>query len=756
MKTRTAWLVVTVVAMATACGAPHSVGAPPVSVAPVPKRSEPSRFSVLPPEASAIDAAMMARYPEPGWNVPRAVKVAPDGDSVTYLASENASETMALFAYQRSTGATSVLLRSSDLPHAAQPMSREEELRRERQRQRGEGITSYQWAKRAPVMLVPHGGDLFLRGEAGAVTRLTQTEEPEIDAKLCDDGTRVAYVRRGELYVLELKTRRETQLTRGAVDGVTHGLSDFNGQEEFGEPSGFFWSPSCTQIAYLEVDERNVGTVPVVGYRDGREETMSQRYPLAGARNPRVTLRLVDVRTKTSRLVRFKTDEERYLGRFAWSENGAHLFLEALSRDQKRLSYVRVDARTADATELWNESQPTWVELSLMRHLPSREELLVTTNMGGHLHLEARSARTGAPLRALTGGPWDVTSIVAVDTARGSVLFTATAQGPRERHLYSVPLEGGPVTRLTKERGVHAITSDEKGAVWIDLHSATDRLPRAEIVVEGRSIGELPVPREPYLETLALRPTEAVHIKSPGGVLLEGALLRPRHVVPGAKHPAIVMVYGGPGAQTVFDSWSPRLLWQHLADRGFFVLQVDNRGSGGRGPAFETEVHKRLGELELADQLAGADYLASLPEVDPSRLGIYGHSYGGFMAALAMLKAPGRFAVGIAGSPVTDWRLYDASYTERFMETPENNPEGYAASTLASFAKELQGRLFLIHALMDENVHFAHTARLIDALVAAKKPFDMFVFPGERHGYRRPEARAYAYSHIARYFADYL
>ncbi len=724
---------------------------PPASTA-----VESTRALVLGPDASAIDEARMARYPEPGWNVPRAVKIAPDGESITYLASENGSETMALFSFRRDTRTTSVVLRAVDLSKSEQALSREEELRRERQRLRGDGITSYQWARHAPIMLIPYQGDLFLRGRDGAITRLTKTSEPELDPKLCDSGARVAFVRRGELFSIDLTTRRETKLTSGARDGVTRGLSDFNGQEEFGEPSGFFWSPSCTQIAYLEVDERKVGTAAVGGYRDGREETMTQRYPLAGSINPSVNLAIVDVATGKTRRVRFKTDGERYLGRVMWSDDGASLFLQALSRDQKELSYVRVNAPTGEATELATERSEQWLELSPMRLLSSRGEFVTTTNVDGHLHLEARSSETGASLRRLTHGAWDVTSLVAIDETRGTILFTATEQGPRERHLYAVPMDGGEVRRLSHEHGVHAITSNERGTLWIDVHSATERRPRADVIVEGQPIGELPVSRDPDLEQLKLRPTEAVHVRSPSGVMLEAALLGPRVLQPGKKHPAIVMVYGGPGAQTVFDSWSPRLLWQHLADRGFFVLQVDNRGSGGRGPAFATQVHRRLGELELADQLAGADYLAALSEVDPTRIGIYGHSYGGFMAALAMLKAPGRFAVGIAGSPVTDWRLYDSGYTERFMETPEKNPEGYAASTLSHFAKDLQGRLFLIHALMDENVHFTHTANLVDALVRANKPFDMFVFPGERHGYRRPEARAYASGTIARYFAEHL
>ncbi|HVY46288.1 MAG TPA: S9 family peptidase, partial [Minicystis sp.] len=252
-----------------------------------------------------------------------------------------------------------------------------------------------------------------------------------------------------------------------------------------------------------------------------------------------------------------------------------------------------------------------------------------------------------------------------------------------------------------------------------------------------------------------LRPAKLVTIEREG-VELHGALLEPRHVDPHVRYPVLVYVYGGPGVQQVLDRWSPRLFWQHLADRGVVVFQLDNRGSSGRGRAFEAPIAGRLGEVELGDQLAGLDELAKLPFCDVSRAAIYGHSYGGFMAALAMLKAPGKFRVGVAGSPVTDWRLYDTGYTERYMGTPASNPAGYAASDLAGSAKHLAGRLLLVHALMDENVHFANTAHLVEALIEAGKPVDTFVFPGERHGYRSNAARAYAPEHVAQYLVEHL
>jgi dipeptidyl-peptidase-4 len=722
-----------------------------------------ARVEIAPASASRIDFARIARYPEPGWNTPRRAAHAPDGRTLTYLASESGDDAMSLFAFDRTTGKSEVLLRAEDLGSASTPRSREEELRRERQRDKNEGITNYVWAKKEKVLTVSYGGDVFVRDFArepnGAVRRLTKTAEPELDATPCPTGERIAFVRGGELRSIDVATGKETPLTkRVAPSGVTHGLSAFVSQEELDEPHGFFWSAKCDRIAYLEVDERAVEELPILGHR-GQPDLAMLRYPLAGKKNALVRAGIVDLATQKTTWIDFRDPpneaRERYFGRFHFSDDGKALFLQTMTRDQKRVALVRVDPMSGRATELTVETNPNWVSFSPMRLLDRSGELLFTNTSTGHRHLELRRQDTGALVRTLTSGDWDVEDIEGVDEANGRALVNGTKDGPLERHLYAVPLGGTPaITRLTTERGVHHVTVDESGTTWLDVHSASDRLPRAVVFHDGKLAGELPVPVDSDLESLRLRPIEHVTVRSPDGETLDGALLKPRTIT--GRHPAIVMVYGGPEAQLVTDSWRPRLLWQHLADRGFVVFQLDNRGSGGRGPAFAQKVHKQLGRLELEDQIAGAEWLGTLPFVDKSRIGIYGHSYGGFMAALAMLDGHDVFRAGVSGSPVTDWRLYDTAYTERYMETPEANPAGYDAADLAKKAAGLHGKLLLTHALMDENVHYAHTARLVDALIANDKAFEMLVLPGERHGLRVPAARAYVPERVADFFARNL
>jgi dipeptidyl-peptidase 4 len=720
------------------------------------QNDKPALPTIAPASASPVTFDHIAAFPPPGWQIPRKVQLSFDGKLVTYLQAESGGERMALFAFSRATRKHEVLLREEDVVGAGKPLSREEELRRERQRSRIQGVTDYAWAEQADVMLVPLGGNVYVRRADGTMRQLTATSEPELDPKISADGKRVAFVRGRELFVVDVESGKETQLTRNAPEGVTRGLSDFNGQEEFSEPSGLWWSPTGDRLAYLEVSEGDVDEIPVMGYRDGAD-LQQLRYPRAGKVNPKTRLGVVDIaRGKTTWIAQPATEgfdpADQYLGRIEWSKDGNRLFFQRLSRDQQRLGLVRADVATGEAKQIAAESATTWIDMTQLEVLPN-EGLLWLVRHGGHQHIQ-HLGYDGDRRRMVTEGDWDVSRIVGIDGSR--VVFVANRDGVLDRDLYASEIQGdGKLVRLTKEGGYHDIETNRVGHGWVDIVSTNAEPPKAVISDgSGAQIGEIAIPLDPQFSGLTLRPAELVTL--PGDPELHGALLKPTNMDPGVRYPVVVVVYGGPGAQSVLDTYTPRVLWQHLADRGVVVWQLDNRGSAGRGHAFEAPIHRRLGEVEMEDQMKGLDYLATLPFVDMKRVGIYGHSYGGYLATLAMLRPPHRFKVAVAGSPVTDWRFYDTGYTERFMGHPKDNAAGYDATSLIPLAKDLQGKLFIIHALMDENVHFQHTAAFIDALVAADKDFDLLVFPGERHGYRSPVARRYAYRRVVEYFAQYL
>ncbi|MFO0547277.1 MAG: alpha/beta fold hydrolase [Polyangiaceae bacterium] len=735
-------------------------GAPldPPASAPKPDR-EPA--AILPESSSPVTFEDVARFPEPGWQVPRSPTFSPDGAMLTFLMSEDGSDAMSLFALDIASGSTKVLVRAADLEGLAGPANGglAQELRDERQRNRLKGISSYQWAREAPVLLIPAGSELYLRDAAGALVRLTNDHDgSEIDPKICADGRRVAFARGSEVAVLEVATKKTTLLTKKAPAGVTRGQSDFNAQEEFDEPSGLFFSPDCEKLVYLEVDESAVGEVDILGFRGGAASFMRQRYPQAGNANPHVTVHVADLKAHTDRVLPLPATPraEAYLGRFRFTPDSKTLVFQALARSQRRRDLLRVELGARgelEAKPFFTEQTETgWVDPSQLVVSDSFAYTIVAS--GNHAHL-ARVPLAGGPAEVLTTGNWDVTAIAGLREDTGSVYVVGTRDDPIGRMLYEVTA-AGDLKLLTPGKGTHATVVDGKTGRFVDVESALDRAPVATLH-DGARVVSLPVPAAPDLERLRPRVAETLELTAADGATkLYGALLAPRVVEPDKSYPLVVMVYGGPGVQMVTDRFSPRLFWQHLADRGFFVLQVDNRGSAGRGPTFERAIAGELGRVELADQLAALEQVLARYPIDPARVAIYGHSYGGFMAALAMLRAPGRFASAVAGAPVTDWRLYDTGYTERYMDTPAANPTGYAAADLENLAGNLTGQLMLVHALMDENVHFQNTADLADALMRAGKNFDMFVYPGERHGVRSPPARAHLFRSIAGYLVRTL
>ncbi|MBE0608222.1 MAG: prolyl oligopeptidase family serine peptidase, partial [Dehalococcoidia bacterium] len=333
-------------------------------------------------------------------------------------------------------------------------------------------------------------------------------------------------------------------------------------------------------------------------------------------------------------------------------------------------------------------------------------------------------------------GDWVVTSLVGVDEDRRLAYFVGTKDSVLERHLYSVPLDGGEIVRLTNQRGWHGAVLSPKNDRFIDSWSSLEHGPRVAVRdMTGAPIADLFANEDAKADALGLQPPEFTTLPAAEGTLLHGAIYRPPVLEPGRRYPLVVSVYGGPHVQRVADDWmlTVDLRAQYLAQQGYVVLKLDNRGSLNRGLAFEAAIADRMGTVEVDDQVAGVRHMGALPYVDGSRVGIYGWSYGGYMTCMAMMRAPDVFKVGVSGAPVTGWDGYDTGYTERYMGTPQSNPEGYHDSSVLTHVAKLQGKLLLVHGMVDENVHFRHTARLIVALTAADRDYDLLVFPEERH-----------------------
>ncbi len=681
---------------------------------------------------------IVARFPRPGTSAPQKIAFVPGSRRIAYLFSERGDLARDLWEMDLETGARRVLFAVS----AVGPFSREEELRRERERLRETGVTHYAWAKEAPVLLVPLGGDAWVDGRVVA----RGVSSP----RLSRDGRLLAFIREGEVWTRSLPEGSERRLTSGASPGLTHGLADYIAQEEMGRGEGLWISPDGRLVAFEEADERHVSVYPIVHQHGDRVEIEEHRYPFAGAENPRVRLGVVPVAGGPPVWMGLGGDE--YLARVSWAPDG-RLVAQTQTRDQRRLTLRALDPATGRGRVLLVEESDLWVNLhDDLRFLPSGE-FVWASERSGLKQLELR--REDRLVRALTSHPFPVDAVAGL--GGGRVLYEASGGEPTERRVFSAPLAEGEPSCLTPEPGWHggprwtattAVAPD--GSCFVDEHESRTVPPTVRLrAADGRVLREIH-PVHAHGEVPDLPPPEILRFRSRDGETLRAMLYRPARL----PAPLVVHVYGGPGVQLVHDTWlaAADLRPQFLAQKGFLVLKVDGRGSARRGVAWQAPLLGRAGEIEVRDQVDGVHHAVSLGLVDRGRVGIYGWSYGGYIALMALAKAPDVFRAGVAGAPVTHWDGYDTHYTERYMRTPQANPEGYEASSVLAHAAKIRGKLLVIHGMLDENVHFRHTARLVEALNRAGVPHELMLLPGERHMPRDERVLAAEEARIAEFF----
>jgi len=713
----------------------------------------------------------------------RDARFSPDGKLVTYLQGKpDAKDRLDIWAYDTSSRRTRVLVDSAALVADEGKLSPEEEARRERARTSSlAGIVEYEFSPNSRYLLIPLSGDLYLydlraASAAAAVRRLTSTPAAETDARFSPRGRYVSYVRDQNLFVFELSTGRELAITRAGDGLLSFGVAEFIAQEEMDRSTGYWWSPNEQRIAYTRVDESTVDEVERFEIYAESIKVIRQRYPAAGRPNARVDLFVHDLDQASDRELPEASAGDGYLARVNWFPDSSALAVQRQPRDQKLLQLWRVDASSGAGRLLVEERSNTWVDLhDELTFLKQRPAFIWSSARSGYDHLYLFDYE-GRLFRPITAGPWMVAgsgrerAIETVDEARGLVYFTANRDTPLERHLYVAPLEGpsdtagieSGIKRLTREAGWHANTLSSDGKVWLNTFSTSDSPPSLSLRrTDGSLIDVLVANRvddsHPYAPYLPLhQPTEFGTLKASDGQTLHYQLTRPVGMRAGRRYPVIVEVYGGPGVQNVRRAWGG-LFRQYLAQQGYVVFTVDNRGSAFRGRAFEGALYRRMGTVEVEDQIRGVDYLRTLPFVDGTRIGVFGWSYGGYMALLSMVKAPGHFTAGASGAPVTDWRLYDTHYTERYMSTPDDNLEGYREGNVMTYADQLTGPLLIMHGMADDNVLFTHSTVLLKKLQDLRKPFEVMPYPGSKHALLRfGSTGPHAYDTIVRFFARTL
>lgn len=673
------------------------------------------------------------------------------GKSYSYLETDSDSKQTDLWRCEVSSGkkvkvvdAASLVLNAGDKPFSIQNYSWAPDGR------------SILFTGTVPARSLKTGGNFYIYDLRNKSFRqLTSSDGEQINVKFSPDSKRVGFVRNHNIVVLNLEDGRETQLTFDGNGHVFNGHFDWVYEEEFSIIDGWQWSPDGKRIAFWQIDERRVPEFPIMEFLPLHQNITRQRYPKAGDPNAIVRIGVVPANDEryadagsVSRPQIIWCDigappdstQDTYIPRIRWTGKENSLAIYRLNRQQNKLDLSIVDATTGKATIILTEEQKTWVEVedAELTFFRNSDRFIWSSERDGFKHLYLYDL-SGKMVKQLTQGRWDVERVHGVNENDGVVYFTAGVGSPLERELYSVKLDGSGLRRITKSNGWRSVNMSPDHAAFLESFSDVSTPTKVTLMrTDGSVIRTLADGAIDALKDYKISPKTFFTFKTGDGVELNGWMIKPHDFDAARKYPVLMTVYGGPGSQTVTNSWggSGFLWYQLLAQKGYIVVSVDNRGTGARGKEFKSVTYKNLGKWETHDQIEGAKYLASLPYVDGSRIGITGGSYGGYMTLMCMLLGADVFKAGIAVSSVTHWKYYDTIYTERYMLTPDDNPDGYLESAPTTHAAKLKGKLLIIHGTDDDNVHLQNSMAMIDALIKEKKQFETMVYPGSKHGIR--------------------
>jgi dipeptidyl-peptidase-4 len=704
------------------------------------------------------------------------LKISPDGSRVTYLQGKpDDKDRLDLWEYNIHDSRARLLVDSKTLTPATERLSDEELSRRERQRTAAlSGILEYSFAPSGHALLFPLGGNLYYRdltkSANDAVIEINHSSSFASDAAVSPAGGYVAFIRDQNLHVYDIAKKQGKALTSDGGGPIKNGMAEFVAQEEMDRSTGYWWAPDDRHIAFARVDETPVKITERFEIAADNVATFAQRYPAAGGPNVLVRLGVTDVQSGAVTWIDLGNETDIYLARVNWLPDGKTLAIQRESRDQRRLDLLFADVATGQSRVVLTETSKTWIDLNNeLSFLTKSQEFIWASSRDGYLHLYLYDYQ-GQLLRQLTAGAWNVDdfrtrAIKGLDEKNRIVYFTATEKSPMERQFYRTSLDTQDphkIDRISGDAGLHGITMSADAGFYVDDFTSSTQPPQVSLyTANGKLLAHLlenrlnaQHPDAPYLADNSL--PEFGTLTAADGQTLYYRLFKPLHFDPTKRYPAIVDVYGGPGIQRVLDNWGGSSFTQILTRAGYVVFQLDNRGSASRGTAFQGPIHDKLGDAEVVDQVQGARWLGSQSFVDPARIGVWGWSYGGYMTLMLMFKAPDVFRAGVSGAPVTDWTLYDTHYTERYLERPQDNAAGYSASSVLPYAKDLNGKLLVMHGMADDNVLFLHSTKLFRRLQDLGKPFDVMVYPGAKHGLIRQHDGRHAYATIKKFFDENL
>jgi dipeptidyl-peptidase-4 len=717
-----------------------------------------------PPRDLPVDTQYLRDHAETrGFMLGRPTRpyLTPDGKAVLFLRSGPRSARLSLYEFDVASKNTRTLLTPEQvLQGTEEKLSPEEKAARERMRQSAGGFTSFQVSQDGSQVLVSLSGKLYIfdrhkSAEPAAIRELRTGPGTILDPKFSPDGAMVSYVKDHDLYVVDLAANRERRITTGGSALLSHGTAEFVAQEEMARFTGYWWGPDSKQLIYQETDNKDVEVWYVADpIRPGQAPTPFH-YPRPGKNNARVRIGLVGAVGGQTTWIDWDRAKYPYLTSVRWSKEGPPLVC-VQTRDQKEIAVLKVDQKTAATELLLTETDPAWVNIhqDAPRWLPEGGGFVWISERDGGPQLEIHDP-DGQKRRVLVSARDGFQSLAAVvgQGKTAQVVYNASTD-PTQSHLFRISLESGAMPeRLTKESGQHAGVFSKDQPLWIHTARTLNAMPVTTVRhADGSAIAELPSvaeesPFEPRPELVQVGKERTFH----------AAVVLPRKFDPSKKYPVMVDVYGGPHHLQVQATRSRWLLDQWYADQGFIVAAIDGRGTPGRGHAWERAIYKRFGSVPLEDQVAGLKALGErYPAMDLTRVGIDGWSFGGYMAALAVMRRPDVFKAGVAGAPVVDWLDYDTHYTERYLGVPPDDNGAYGEGALLSYAAGLSRPLMLLHGTADDNVYFRHSLKLVDALFRHGKAFEMVPLSGLTHMVPDPVVMERLHARIAGFFKKHL
>jgi dipeptidyl-peptidase-4 len=702
-----------------------------------------------------ITVDRLFRAPSLGGRLTQGIEWAPDGKRFSYLDRQGYGKdaVLQLWTMDAATGERKVLVNAETLKSVMQPEKAKTSQATGLGRVQAD---NYLWSPDGNSLLFIGSNSLVLLDLKTMTPKPILTSEEEFeDPKFSPDSRWISFSRGANLFVVNISSGAVTTLTTGGSEAVLKGKLDWVYPEELDTRTAYWWSPDSTKIAYYELDERPVTRYTIADMSSPSGGSEFTRYPQAGEANPIVRVGVVDVTGGDSKFMDTGANTDVYLARVNWLPDSRRVAIQRLNRGQNQLDLLFADVATGASKTILTESDKYWINISDdLYFFSDNKRFLWSSERTGYRHFYLYD-NSGKELAQLTSGDWAISDLggfgpgaanhPAVDEARGYIYFISNKDDVRETQLYRVSVGDKSLTRITKEAGSHSARIAPDASAFIDTYSNAATPARQDLYrMDGTGVAVVNEGKVPELAEYKLSPMEFITVTADDGTKLNASIIKPLNFDPAKKYPVLINVYGGPHVQLVRNSWGGLryLLDQVYAAKGYIVFTLDNRGSWGRGHAFETPLYHHMGKIELQDQLAGVKYLQSLGYVDPARIGITGGSYGGYMTLEALFNAPGVFKLGVSDAPVTDWKLYDTIYTERYMGRPQDNAEGYKDSSPVNQAENLKGKLMLVHGTGDDNVHFANSVELLNAMIdGGRYPDELMVFPGRGHGISDPAAR---------------